>query len=105
MMGLATLKSRIPMLGRQTIPSSPTVRVRGSGLQRERARLFRDNPLCSGPDSICERDGIVTAATERDHIVPLHLGGADSRENTAALCTHCHAIKSAREHLNRVTTK
>jgi hypothetical protein len=40
-----------------------------------RQDFLRDNPLCAGPDSECQREGRVTAATIRDHRVPLAEGG------------------------------
>lgn len=50
-------------------------------------------PLCVA----CERRGVVSAATEVDHIVPLFKGGADSLdpfENRQALCRRCHQEKT-----------
>ena len=58
---------------------------------------MRDNPLCHGPDSECEKAGRVRPWTERDHIVPLHLGGGDDAANVQGLCSECHAAKSAKE--------
>jgi 5-methylcytosine-specific restriction protein A len=36
-------------------------------------------------------------ATEVDHITPRHQGGGDSVDNLRALCTSCHAAKTAAE--------
>ena len=59
-------------------------------LQRERERLFRRQPLCVK----CETKGLIRAATQRDHIVPLFKGGLDIPSNTQALCDDCHAAKT-----------
>ena len=58
-----------------------------------RAELFRSNPLCA----MCEAQGRVTIATQRDHIVPLAEGGADDDSNTQGLCKACHDVKSKAE--------
>ena len=74
--------------------SKPTKRVLlGRTLQRERDRLFAEQPLCV----ICEREGRVRAATIRDHIVPLEEGGLDVTENTQALCQSCSDAKTKEE--------
>lgn len=65
----------------------------GRPLQRARAELFAADPLCAE----CRRNGLVTLATQRDHIVPLEEGGADSVENTQGLCDDCHDKKSKAE--------
>jgi hypothetical protein len=62
-----------------------------------RQDFLRDNPLCAGPDSECQREGRVTPATIRDHRVPLAEGGLDNEENSQALCEDCHDAKSERE--------
>ena len=72
--------------------NEPT-RMRGRKLQRERERLFRDNPLCVE----CEKRGIIRVATQRDHIVPLAEGGLDVPSNTQGLCDECHKAKVAEE--------
>ena len=68
-------------------------RTRGRKLQRQRAALFANAPLCAE----CARHGRIAVATERDHIVPLADGGADDDENVQGLCSACHAAKTARE--------
>lgn len=64
-------------------------RLTGRALQRERALLFRNYPICvicgSGPSKY------------RDHIVSLAEGGPDIRENTQALCKKCHDGKTGME--------
>jgi len=66
---------------------------KGDTLQRMRMELFRRNPLCVS----CETHGRVTLATQRDHIIPLAEGGADTVENTQGLCVKCHDTKSLEE--------
>lgn len=60
-----------------------------------RAALFQRQPLCVE----CERHGVVTIATQRDHIKPLAEGGADDESNEQALCDDCHEAKSLAEAL------
>jgi 5-methylcytosine-specific restriction protein A len=92
---ISTLKPHVQLLDPLLKPvESPSERrIRGRRLQAERRRLFRDSPLCA----LCEKRGIVRVAVERDHIVPLHKGGADTAENTQGLCKECHQIKTAYE--------
>lgn len=65
-------------------------RVSGRKLQAWRKALFESNPLCAE----CWRDGRVTPATERDHIIPWSDGGTDDLDNIQALCADCHEAKS-----------
>jgi 5-methylcytosine-specific restriction protein A len=58
-----------------------------------RAELFKRDPLCV----MCARAGLTRLATQRDHIVPLAEGGADSVGNTQGLCDDCHEGKSLQE--------
>lgn len=58
-----------------------------------RAALFQRNPLCVK----CQSLGLVTLATQRDHIVALEEGGEDTDENTQGLCDPCHEAKSLAE--------
>lgn len=62
-------------------------------MQRERKRLFAEQPLCV----MCLARGVVRVATERDHIVPIAEGGPDERENTQALCSECNQVKGQSE--------
>jgi len=68
-------------------------RLTGRTLQRERERLFAMDPLCVE----CRKHGRTTAATIRDHIIPLAFGGEDTRENTQGLCGPCHDEKTKAE--------
>lgn len=65
----------------------------GRKLQAARAALFAREPLCAE----CKRQGKVTEATQRDHVVPLCDGGADDDANTQGLCDACHEAKSIDE--------
>jgi 5-methylcytosine-specific restriction protein A len=73
-------------------PDAPK-RVAGRKLQRLRAELFSERPLCAE----CERLGRVRLATQRDHVVPLAEGGRDDESNVQGLCDECHAAKSEAE--------
>jgi 5-methylcytosine-specific restriction protein A len=54
-----------------------------------RTAQLKDHPLCATCGHI---------ATEVDHIIPLHLGGAPwTADNRQSLCAPCHAAKSAAE--------
>jgi len=68
-------------------------RVRGRKLQEMRAALFRREPLCRA----CKALGLVTLATERDHIRPLAEGGTDTPGNEQPLCEAHHREKTHAE--------
>lgn len=68
-------------------------RIRGAKLQSLRRRLFAREPLCRE----CVKQGRTTAATIRDHIIPLAEGGQDVESNTQPLCQRCSDEKTARE--------
>lgn len=75
--------------------SAAVQRIRGYELTKIRERiLLRD-------EYTCRRCGRVSVDLEVDHIVPLHLGGAESDENRAAICKACHEIKTAEEEKGR----
>lgn len=74
-------------------PATATKRTTGRKLQAMRAALFARCPLCVE----CDRQGRVTEATQRDHVVPLAEGGADDDSNVQALCDACHEAKSQGE--------
>lgn len=60
-----------------------------------RRALFLRDPLCG----MCNAQGLVVLATQRDHIVPLSEGGEDTEDNTQGLCHACHEGKSLAESL------
>ena len=71
-------------------------RISGRPLQRIRRAHFQERPLCV--NLVGHRD--VRVATELDHVVPLHKGGADTTdpfENRQGLCEECHGWKSRRD--------
>ena len=69
----------------------PINRVRGRRLQAIREMVLTGNPLCA----ICEQQGLLTAATQVDHIVALANGGPDEEANMQGLCADCHRTKTA----------
>lgn len=68
-------------------------RIRGRELQRIREEMLMEDPLCAE----CRRQGRIRAWDEVDHIIPLYLGGEDTKANRQGLCYECHEIKSAKE--------
>lgn len=70
-----------------------TKRITGRRLQSMRASLFARNPLCVE----CEKRGLTTLATQRDHVISLEEGGQDDPSNEQGLCDACHKVKSERE--------
>lgn len=60
---------------------------------KRRANALRESPLCAE----CFKAGRIKAATERDHIIPLHQGGQDDDRNMQSLCRDCHRRKSIAE--------
>jgi 5-methylcytosine-specific restriction enzyme A len=75
----------------RTKPAPP--RIRGRKLQRLRARLFTNQPLCV----LCLAIGRTTMATIRDHTIPLAEGGRDDETNEQPLCQMCSDAKTAEE--------
>lgn len=65
-------------------------RLRGRKLQERNKKLARRNPLCVR----CKAKGIVRAAVEWDHIIPLYKGGKDEESNLQGLCADCHKDKT-----------
>lgn len=68
-------------------------KITGRALQRERAKLFADQPLCIE----CAKHGRVSQATIRDHRVALAFGGLDIASNTQGLCQACSDEKTRAE--------
>ena len=69
------------------------LRLRGRRLQRVNRAFLDAHPLCVH----CAAQDRVTAATRRDHLVPLAEGGTDAPANLQALCDACHRLKTAAE--------
>ena len=62
--------------------------------RRMRKAQLLTNPLCK----LCEAKGVITAATEVDHITPRHKGGAIfDFANMQSLCHECHKEKTRAE--------
>ncbi|MCA3256033.1 MAG: HNH endonuclease [Alphaproteobacteria bacterium] len=70
-----------------------TPRIRGRKGQALRREQLERQPFCE----VCERAGLLTVATVRDHKVPLAEGGADDLTNSQSLCEGCHDIKTKAE--------
>lgn len=70
-------------------------RIRGRKLQQLRDQLFSKQPLCV----LCEKQGKVSIATIRDHILNLADGGTDTEDNVQPLCQECSDRKTAAEAL------
>lgn len=95
---LSTLRQRVQNADTRRVISPPIVkRLRGRRLQDRRRRMLRENPLCEQ----CASAGRVTAATQLDHLIPLHLGGADEESNLQRLCDDCHDAKTRQEAAER----
>lgn len=59
----------------------------GRPWRRLRAHVLDQEPLCR----LCMAKGRVTAATEVDHIIPLHKGGLEfEASNLRPVCAECH---------------
>jgi 5-methylcytosine-specific restriction protein A len=74
-------------------------RIRGRKLQRLRAQVFMEEPLCR----MCAEIGLVSPSEELDHVVPLSSGGGNERANLQALCKPCHASKTAGERMGALS--
>ena len=87
-----SLKPRLPMLDTRQGSSVAVERIRGWKLTKIRERiLLRDEYTCR----VCGR---VSVDLIIDHIVPLHLGGAESDANRQAICQEpCHRLKTEKE--------
>ena len=96
-MKLARLKPRIGMLSVRTAAPITQDRLRGRRRLERNERYLSEHPCCAH----CQKAGRMRAATEVDHIVPLHLGGADAEPNLQGLCHVCHVAKTSAEHAAR----
>jgi 5-methylcytosine-specific restriction protein A len=63
--------------------------------KRRKRILERDKYLCQ----VCLALGIVTPATQVDHIVNKAAGGTDNDDNLQSICDPCHATKTRAEAL------
>jgi 5-methylcytosine-specific restriction protein A len=91
-----TLKPRINTIDTRQGSGAAVERIRGYRLTQIRERvLLRDGYACRRCGRVSATELVV------DHIVPLHLGGAESDENRAAICKECHELKSATEEKGR----
>ena len=76
--------------------SNKTSSERGYGYQWQKLRkniLARDDYLCV----MCLQRGILTPATDVDHIVQKADGGTDDWDNLQSLCKDCHKDKTVRD--------
>ncbi|MEZ6954134.1 MULTISPECIES: HNH endonuclease [unclassified Aeromonas] len=63
--------------------------------KRRKRILERDKYLCQ----VCLALGIVTPATQVDHIVNKEAGGTDDDDNLQSICDPCHGTKTRAEAL------
>jgi 5-methylcytosine-specific restriction enzyme A len=84
-------------------PQRGTSTQRGYDYHWQKVRVFvlrRDKYLCQH----CLAQGIITVATDVDHIIPLSRGGARlDPENLQSLCRTCHNRKTAVDNLSHGT--
>ncbi len=73
-------------------------RLRGRAGVAQRKRRLANEPLCRD----CLAEGIVTASTVPDHIVPLTKGGSDEDDNIRCLCKRHHDIRTAEQFGHRI---
>lgn len=85
---------------RETRPAEPhSNRERQDFYHTNRWRVIsqgyrKDHPLCEE----CKKNGLTVPSEVTDHIKPINQGGNPyDRDNFQALCSKCHARKSARE--------
>ena len=94
-MSLSCLKPKVKTIDTRRGSRAAVDRIRGHALNKIRQRiLLRDDYTCR----VCKR---VSVDLVVDHIVPLHLGGAESDENRQSICFECHKVKSEREEKER----
>lgn len=76
-------------------PKRRTIPLYSAAWARLRAEVLADEPLCRH----CKAIGLVTPATEVDHIEDSRADYSDdnSRENLQGLCRTCHSIKTRAE--------
>ena len=70
----------------------PLRKTSGSRWEKKRQWILkRDKYLCQH----CKRLGIITIASEVDHIIALCNGGTDDNDNLEAINVECHKVKTA----------
>ena len=91
---LARLQPRVRLA--TTVLVSPIVpdRLRGGAATARNHRFLAAHPWCAHCGA---------RATEVDHTIPLHMGGADDESNLQGLCHGCHAAKTALEQSARAS--
>ncbi len=67
--------------------------VVSAGEPLKRNRYLRAKVL-ERDKGICADCGRYSAKWEHDHVVPLHLGGSDTLDNSVTKCRACHKRKS-----------
>lgn len=73
---------------------TPAQRGYGFDWVKIRAKaLLRDGHLCQQ----CIKDGVITLATDVDHIISKAKGGTNRMENLQSLCKQCHKVKTNME--------
>jgi 5-methylcytosine-specific restriction endonuclease McrA len=66
--------------------------------RKDRNAFMLQNPLCSGPDSLCQKEERITPAKVCDHIIPVKKGGDFwDWSNRQGLCVTCNAKKTAKD--------
>lgn len=86
----------MPHLGKTRVTYKPkrrTLPLYSAAWARLRAEVLAEEPLCRH----CQARGIVTPATEVDHIQDSRADYSDdnSRENLQSLCRPCHSVKTS----------
>lgn len=65
----------------------------GSNWRKLRRIKLNQDPVCEDPEG--RHPGVVAAATQVDHIIPLARGGTNAMVNLQSLCESCHSHKTA----------
>ncbi len=95
---IASIGPRVEKIDLRMGSPASIPRIRGWKLMQIRERiLWRDQFTCR----VCGREWLDITRLVVDHVVPLHLGGAESDENRVSICIACHALKSEREEKQR----
>lgn len=90
----------LPRRSAAAVDLRPSAARRGydAAWRRLRAIVLSDEPLCRS----CSLAGLVTEATQVDHIKPISEGGGRlDRSNLQPLCDLCHGAKTAADKIRR----